>query len=188
MTSFRQYLSGFFNSGTPGIGLFEKPDGTVWLKNPDGSETQVGAGGSQPIQTATVSLTSAELLALADTPKQLVAAPGAGKVIVPVYLSAVSRFVTAGYTIAAAVNVATASGNVAMRCWQLELALTGYDDTDEFSFDWALSSSNGPSGGQGDDLSAVANQGLRLVATGGNPTDGGGGLKVTLGYVTFDAS
>ena len=48
MSWFRQYLTAFRNDGTPSDGLFEKADGTVWLRNPDGSETQVGSGGSQP--------------------------------------------------------------------------------------------------------------------------------------------
>jgi len=49
MSWFRQYLTAFRNDGTPSDGLFEKADGTVWLRNPDGSETQVGSGGSQPV-------------------------------------------------------------------------------------------------------------------------------------------
>lgn len=41
---FFQYLTSFRSSGTPADGLFLKQDGTVWIRNPDGSETQVGAG------------------------------------------------------------------------------------------------------------------------------------------------
>lgn len=47
MSWFRQFLAGnVMTSGQPQDGLFQKADGTVWLRNPDGSESQVGSGGS----------------------------------------------------------------------------------------------------------------------------------------------
>lgn len=45
MTSVLRYLTGFFSADTFQPGLIQKLDGTVWLVNPDGSETQVGTGG-----------------------------------------------------------------------------------------------------------------------------------------------
>lgn len=52
-------------------GLIQKPDGTVWLVNPDGSQVQVAGGGSQPITDPTdlagcVCWLDASQLALAD--------------------------------------------------------------------------------------------------------------------------
>lgn len=46
MSLVQQFLKGFRQTDTLEPGLFEKNDGTVWLRNTDGSETQV-AGGSQ---------------------------------------------------------------------------------------------------------------------------------------------
>ena len=49
MTRFRQFLTGFKQDPTPGIGLWQAEDGSVWLRNPDGSDTEVSGGGSQPL-------------------------------------------------------------------------------------------------------------------------------------------
>ena len=57
MSWFRQYLTAFRNDGVPSDGLFEKADGTVWLRNPDGSETQLpGGGGSIVVQQGATSV------------------------------------------------------------------------------------------------------------------------------------
>lgn len=49
MTSVLRYLTGFFSADNHQPGLIQKPDGTVWLVNPDGSETQLGGGGGSGI-------------------------------------------------------------------------------------------------------------------------------------------
>ena len=50
------------------------------------------------IKTATVSVSSAEILALNGTPKQLVAAPGAGKILVPIAVTYKFTYGSAAYT------------------------------------------------------------------------------------------
>jgi hypothetical protein len=57
-----------------------------------------GAGGA--VQIATVTVSSAELLALATTPIQLIAAPGAGKVIAPFMFAMQYKAGSTPYTLA----------------------------------------------------------------------------------------
>lgn len=167
------------------ISIASTPGGPVRLA---GKATGEPSGGSQTFLSATVTLTSEEILELASSPKTLVAAPGADKVLVPMGVTGVARFVTTGYTVAADIVVRqpSPSNNLNFVCYQLALALTGYDNTDEFSFDWMPGSAAGPVGGYGDDLSAVANKPLQLKATGSNPTDGDGGLTLTVYYALID--
>lgn len=88
-------------------GLVRERDGTVWLVNPDGTRTQLpGNGGSQAVLTHKVTLSSADILALNATTytgPALVAAPTAGKMIVPLSILTVVHFGTAPYV--------TGSGN-----------------------------------------------------------------------------
>lgn len=58
----------------------------------------IGTGGGALIQTALISVSSAELLAINTTPKTLIAAPGAGKRIIVHNVSSTLTFVTAAYT------------------------------------------------------------------------------------------
>lgn len=94
MSLVQRFLTAFRESDTLEPGLFQKPDGTVWLRNPDGSESQVGSGGSQPEDEATYSLSgtltagtsgslsltygdgNADLLDLTDPTAPVAAAPG----------------------------------------------------------------------------------------------------------------
>lgn len=53
MSLVQQFLKSFREEASVEPGLFEKADGTVWLRNPDMSESQVtGGGGSQPFGQA----------------------------------------------------------------------------------------------------------------------------------------
>lgn len=49
MSLVQQFLKSFRESDDLKAGLFEKNDGTVWLRNPDGSETQLPGAGFPPI-------------------------------------------------------------------------------------------------------------------------------------------
>jgi hypothetical protein len=55
------------------------------------------SGGGGALQVARVEVTSAQLLALVETPVVLVAAPGAGKVLVPISVAWQYKFGTAPY-------------------------------------------------------------------------------------------
>lgn len=58
----------------------------------------LGGGGGGGPQLATVAVSQADLLALHSSPKILVAAPGANKIIVPMALALHYNFGTTGYT------------------------------------------------------------------------------------------
>lgn len=60
-----------------------------------------GGGASGAVQIATVTVSSAELLALGSAPVQLIAAPGAGKIIAPFMFVLQYKFGTTAYTLAA---------------------------------------------------------------------------------------
>lgn len=94
----RQLLTGFRVDGDAEPGVIVKDDGTTWLVNADGSETQLpGGGGSQAVLSASVVLTSAQILGLAVTPVPLVPAPGVGKIAIPLQVIASLRFGTVAY-------------------------------------------------------------------------------------------
>lgn len=61
------------------------------LNIPDDGDGAVG------LKVADVALSSADILAINTTPKIIVAAPGAGKVIVPVFALGIYTFVTTAY-------------------------------------------------------------------------------------------
>lgn len=67
----------------------------------------VGGGGAAVVQTAYVDLSSAQILALNSTPVAMVAAPGANKALVPIYVCGSLAFGTTQY----ATNVTLAVGN-----------------------------------------------------------------------------
>lgn len=58
----------------------------------------LAAGGGGSVVTVKVSLSSAEILALFTTPKVLVAAPGAGKILAPIRIVIKNNFGTEGYS------------------------------------------------------------------------------------------
>lgn len=84
----QRYLKGFRAHDDLEAGLFEKADGTVWVRNPDGSETQVGVGGgSQAVSLLTVPISAAEVNAAQSQATGIVIVPATiGKVIVPLQL------------------------------------------------------------------------------------------------------
>jgi hypothetical protein len=64
-----------------------------------------GTGGGAPLQTATVTLSSAQIKSLAGAPVQLVPAPGAGNTIVVSSLVSTLTYGTVAYTDAGAVSL-----------------------------------------------------------------------------------
>lgn len=136
------------------------------------------------VQKATVTLSSAQILALADTPVQIVGPPGAGKGIFPLQLVSVLHFVTTGYTVASDVGPAIGYPQNELAAPQLALLLTAYDSNDLVSLDdMTTAGGAGVSGGYGNDASTFDNQAVVLRASGGNPTAGDCTLTVTLTYL-----
>lgn len=79
-------------------GLLLDADGVTWLVSPDGSRARVSNSGSSSVLASVVPVSSAEILALHDNPVTLIAAPAAGKAIVPISVSVAYRFGTTPYT------------------------------------------------------------------------------------------
>ena len=119
-----------------------------------------------------VSLTSAEILALNTTPKSIVAAPGAGKVIR--VLSAVMRlnFVTQAYTsnVVSAIQYSGTSTNI------ISNSVIGASETTISEQLASTSVSYTPA------TSDPANKAIVLKATAGDPTTGDCTLDVYLSY------
>jgi len=67
-------------------------------KLPTVAAVEAALTASTSVLTAKVTLSSAEILALFTTPKQLIAAPGAGKIIVPLAVSYRLNFNSIAYT------------------------------------------------------------------------------------------
>ncbi len=87
----------------PGAGkvtLYAKTDKLLYSKDDTGLETLVsggaGGGGGGILQLATLTLDNADILALPTTAIEIVAAPGAGKILVPFH--ALLRMTYVGFT------------------------------------------------------------------------------------------
>lgn len=119
-----------------------------------------------------VSLSSAQLLSLNTTPVQLVAAPGAGKYIVPIHMSFDYTYVSTTYSSATIQTYETSdkSGTIT-------------SNTSFLSFTASIIRQlyqTGAAGGSA--ITYVANQPLMMWATGGDPTTGDGTAKVNVYY------
>jgi hypothetical protein len=156
-----------------------------------------GGGGGGAVQVATVTLTSAQILALADTPVTLVAAPGAGKFVRPISVAAQYKFGTTPYTPGAQPiflqwgTSESGDGNFAY-----VLPQTGLVDQSSDTIGLGVSSDiylsildqtfDSPAQFQS---SIVENQPLAITALAENaPTLGDGTLIVTVHYVVVDLS
>ncbi len=125
---------------------------------------------------ATVTISSAEILALNSTPKQLVAAPGSGKFIEVHKVWAYYNFATAAYATNTTLLVEYGSA-------QPILSLTPI--IDQTSSRIYTSSSGGSS--SINTLANVENISVRARVSSGNPTAGGGSVKINILYriITF---
>lgn len=122
------------------------------------------------ISVAKVSISSAEILALNTTPKTLIAAPGAGKVIKVLGVTLALNFGTAAY--ATNTNLRLAVGT-----WDPILTATSYlGATQDVLTSYPLPTINS-------DPSTVVNTPLIAYAQTGNPTAGDGTVDVYINYV-----
>lgn len=129
------------------------------------------------IKYAVVEISSAELLALFTTPKQLVAAPGAGKILEFISLLLAYDYLTTAYTIGAATNLQvkyTDGSGVAVSTTQ---AVTGMIDqtSDQVRAVDKLEASVTP----------AVNAALVLTLAGANPTLGVGTIHAEVTYRTI---
>jgi len=140
------------------------------LVAPDVVKAYMGA----TVQYADISLSSAEILALFTTPKQLVAAPGANKAVFPLFISMSLVFVSVAYATNVQLQVKAGSSTLYLNSLVLPNA------SDYFARGAALPVA--ASGGGFDFINAP----LVLAVGSGNPTAGNGTLKVRVIYEVVD--
>ncbi len=139
-------------------------------------------GGSQAVAVATVSVSSAEILSLADTAKQIVAAQGTGKVIVPlsisyVYLAGGTPYTDHGTDLV----VCTIRGGSG---WVDRPSVGFWDQAVSQFYNAGFLNSQGVA-----ELDFWTDLPLLLDAQGGsNPTDGDGTLIVQVAYSVLDTA
>ena len=132
--------------------------GTSWAVCHSASATD------NPTFYAEITLSSAEILALNTTPKQLVAAPGAGKIIVPLQYISTMTFNTVAY----ATNV--------------NLRARNPSETNTSNLIFSLDSPVSDIRIVQTQLYAVANEKLEVFVSTGNPTAGNSTMTIGLYY------
>lgn len=140
-------------------------------------------GGSQPVQTSIVTLTSMQLLSIFTTPVQLIAAPGANKVIVPMRCAQVFNPVTTPYTDHGG-DLILGIGTINAAFWEFDgIATAGFWDQATKQLNSDQGGGIGPSTGA---LSDWANQPVIAGQDTANPTGGDGTVTFTTYYVVLD--
>jgi hypothetical protein len=129
------------------------------------------------VQYAEVEISSAQILALFTTPKTLVAAPGAGKVLEFISLLLAYDYLTTAYTIGAATNLQVKYTDAAGAAVSTTQAVTGMIDqaTDQLRSLDKLEVSVTP----------VANAALVLTLAVANPTLGIGTIHAKVAYRVY---
>jgi hypothetical protein len=126
--------------------------------------------------TAEVSISSAEILNLNSTPKQLIAAPGAGKFIQLIAATAYYTHAGSAYANANDLQINHTNTNASELTDALDLNSVTINRVKQFEIN------DNASNGTGWGATIVANAGLYLRAQATNPTTGGGSLKIYLTY------
>lgn len=134
---------------------------------------QTPSAGGGLLVSDPVTLTSADILALYDTPVEVVAAPGAGKFLVPHLVIANTSGGTVAYTIADAIYV-----NVGDAPWVEVTSLFSVVTGDQVAtfIPAAVTSATAD----------VENGAMTIVATDDNPADGDGDVTFTVWYSIED--
>lgn len=146
--------------------------------------TTIGAGQVTPsmlsfsptiIQSASVTLSSAQILALNGTPIQIVASPGGGSSIKGAWLEVEQTFVTTPYATNIDLQVYTETASIA----QFSCSCLNFSVSRIFILALLVNISPGAS-----DTQIIQNKGIFVTVSGGNPTGGDGTVQLTLYYTT----
>ncbi len=126
------------------------------------------------VKYAEVEISSAEILALFTTPKELVAAPGAGKVLELISLQLAYDYLTTAYTVTGATNLQVKYTDASGAAVSTTQAVTGMIDqaTDQLRALDKLEASVTP----------VVNAALVLTLAGADPTLGVGTIHAKVAY------
>lgn len=163
-------------AGSPGAAA-----DTVLTSDGAGGTSWASGGGSQTVLSATVTVTSAQILALADTPVELVAAPGAGKTILLLQVASFTQMgdaYTLGDSPSAYVGAALNQFGSYIGCGSMLTALS--DGTSP------LAAIDIPPYGSETATAHVVNESAKLQCDDANPTGGDFGMTVTTIYAVID--
>lgn len=135
-----------------------------------------GSGRAQPVLTASVELTSADILSLASSPVEVVAAPGAGKMILPLGAVAAMHFGTVAYNGGGIdVHPETDAGAYFVRLSNV------FASTQDVVF------TDGSQNAQNNEIPVTFDDAAFVVSCpSGNPTTGDGTCTVSVPYVVID--
>jgi len=134
-------------------------------------DAQIAGGG---LQTATVTISSAEILALNGTPKQLIAAPGAGKIIVIHSIVVRYIFVSAAYATNTNLSInydTEAADDLYFNAGLLANTADHYDVRVQGQIATSVD---------------VRNKSIKASTDSGNPTTGDSTLKIVISYSILD--
>src|SRR5690349_7998744 len=133
------------------------------------------AQGGAAVQTATITLTSAQILGLYTTPVQVVPAPGTGQLLNPLSFTLQYKFGSTPYTVSPQ-GIQFISGAPGRDEYG---SVTTSNLLDAPSSRVATASANGQAGG---DPATYANQPLMVDLSTSDPTGGDGTLTITVTY------
>jgi len=149
------------------------------------------AGYVHDIRTVTVNVSSAEILAISTTPKEIIAAPGANKQIVPLHILIEYDYGTATYSAASFLALffgSSASGHTAVATNCVGAGQSLITRTSDAACQWG--GIFGAGNGAYSDLKStinLTNKALTLSSS-SNPTSGDGTLRITVTYRVIDTA
>jgi hypothetical protein len=162
------------------VGTLHTRDGAIGdvpAKQSDGSLEQSPGGGSQTLLKAEMTLTSDQLLSCFDTPIEIVAAPGVGKMIVPVSLLSSMKVYTTGYTIDS--NIVFTPPVFGASLVGLLTCMSGDGTNPVFSID---DITNIVQAGDAHDSAEYDNAPWQIATLDANPTGGDGNVNIVFLY------
>lgn len=161
-------------------------DDMLVLETAAGSSKKIAGANLSTVQTTTVHFSSADILSLFATPKQVIAAPGSGKILFPTDALFVYNFVSADYSYDggnANAQFTWVLGNsrapFSSGHWPNLNLSAGSSQATYLSFvvDFAI-------GWTSQSLADMTNQPLKVKASNQNPTGGDGTFDLTIHYST----
>lgn len=150
--------------------VFDMVQGPPGATGPQGPQGPAGPGGD--ITTVKLTLSSAQILALHTTPVELVAAPGAGSVLVPVSAIAKKAYGGTQYTGSDGISIYWGTATLAM-------SLLSATDLNDANSHWNTSALPNK-----DLTSSIENTALNIYAPTGNSAAGNSTCEISLDYRT----
>lgn len=156
--------------------LFTTPtaEGDIFKYNASTGKMDIVAG-VQDVLVASLAISSAQILALNTTPLDLVAAPGAGKIILPLQAIANYTFLTGAYTTNLTLQLLQDTGTQPL--------MTNDNVLGHSASNIGLFEPNATALTQ-----IVANKKLQVKVATGDPAAGSGSLKIQLAYIVLTLS